>query len=239
MKPKGLMIIFLGFLLFARVAQADWSAAKRITWTSGGSWSPAIAVSSAGHLHVVWYDSTPGNSQIYYRKSTNGGGTWTATQRLTWTSGTCLYPAIGIDSSDNLHLLWSDSTPGNDEIYYKKSTDGGATWMTGKRLTWTSGYSGYPSIAVDSSNNIHIVWFDDTAGNYEIYYKKSTDGGITWPISQRLTWTSGDSISRDIVVDTFGNLYAFWEDDQPGNKELYYAKSSDGGDSWTKGQRIT
>jgi hypothetical protein len=27
-------------------------------------------------------------------------------------------------------------------------------------------------IAVDSNNHIHVVWSDETPGNFEIYYKK-------------------------------------------------------------------
>jgi hypothetical protein len=29
-------------------------------------------------------------------------------------------PALGVDSSGNLHLVWQDNTPGNYDIYYKK-----------------------------------------------------------------------------------------------------------------------
>jgi hypothetical protein len=45
---------------------------------------------------------------------------WTASQRLTWTSGPSVLPAMVIDSSDNLHLVWQDSTAGAPEIYYRK-----------------------------------------------------------------------------------------------------------------------
>ncbi len=54
---------------------------------------------------------------------------------------------------------------------YKGSTDEGATWSAAQRLTWTSGWSYFPAIAIDSSNTIHVVWYDDSLGNYEIYYK--------------------------------------------------------------------
>jgi hypothetical protein len=73
-------------------------------------------------------------------------------------------------------MLWSDDTPGNVEIYYKRSMDGGTTWTafpaSDPRFTMTSGDSWCPDIAVDSSDNLHIVWDDDTLGNQEIYYKK-------------------------------------------------------------------
>jgi hypothetical protein len=28
-------------------------------------------------------------------------------------------PAMAIDSSDTIHVVWNDDTPGNTEIYYK------------------------------------------------------------------------------------------------------------------------
>ena len=87
MKRTGLMMVAFGLFLFAQAAQADWTPAKRLTWNSGDSRLPAIAVDSSGNLHVVWQDDTPGNSEIYYKKSTDGGATWTTSQRLTWNSG--------------------------------------------------------------------------------------------------------------------------------------------------------
>jgi hypothetical protein len=64
-----------------------------------------------------------------------------------------------------------DRTPGNYEIFYKRSTNQGGTWKT-KRLTYNSGDSYDPGVAVYTYNNIHIVWEDDTPGNDEIYYRK-------------------------------------------------------------------
>jgi len=46
-------------------------------------------------------------------------------------------------------------------------------------------------MAVDSSDAIHIVWADFASDGYEIYYKRSDDGGISWSDAQRITWTSG------------------------------------------------
>ncbi len=214
---------------------SSWITNKRLTWNSGDSEVPAIAVDSNNHLHVVWWDSTPGNLEIYYKKSTDGGSSW-ITKRLTWNSGWSFYPAIAVDSNNHLHVVWQDSTPGNLEIYYKKSTDGGSSWTT-KRLTWNSGGSWGPAIAVDSNNHLHVVWEDDTPGNYEIYYSKSTDGGSSWT-TKRLTWTSGGSWGPAIAVDSNNHLHVVWYDETPGNREIYYKKSTDGGSSWTT-KRLT
>ena len=239
MKRIGLMVIVLLFSLFAQVAQAGWTPAKRLTWTSGESYRPDIAVDSSGHLHMAWYDKTPGNEEIYYKKSTDGGSTWTPNKRLTWNSGVSYWPDIAVDSSGYLHLVWADRTPGEFNIYYKKSMDKGATWTAGQKLSWNSGGGIGPSIAVDASDNLHLVWYNYIDLNDEIFYKKSTDGGVTWTPSRRLTWNSGGSDVPTIAVDPSGYLHVVWEDATPLNKEIFYKKSTDGGDTWAANKRLT
>ena len=208
---------------------------KRLTYNSGASGSPDISVDSSNHIHIVWNDSSPGNTEIYHKKSTNGGSTWT-TKRITNNSGISLSPAIAIDSSDNLHVVWFDWTPGQTEIYYSKSTDGGSSW-TSKRLTYNPGSSTHPTIAADSSDDIHVVWDDSTPGTGEIYHKKSTDGGATWT-TKRLTYNSGGSYYPSIAVDSSDNLHIAWHDYTPGNAEIFYKQSTNGGSNWTT-KRLT
>jgi hypothetical protein len=218
---------------------ATWTANKRLTFTSGNSWSSAIAVDASGKLHAVWQDDTSGNHEIYYKKSTDGGATWTANKRLTFTSGDSVVPAIGVDSSGYLHVVWQDDTAGNCEIYYTKSIDKGATWTVGKRLTWNSGGSEVPAIALDASGYLHVVWQDDTAGNYETYYRKSTDGGTTWAANKRLTWTLGSSERPAIGVDSSGNPHVVWHDNSSGRYQISYRMSPDGGTNWSFATRLT
>jgi hypothetical protein len=124
MRDKRFLIVFLaaGLTCLTSYALADWGASQRLTWTSGGSHWPATATDSNSTIHVVWEDNTPGNYETYGKKSTDGGTTWSVSQRLTWTSDYSSYPAIATDSNDRIHVFWEDSTPGNSEIYYKKGT---------------------------------------------------------------------------------------------------------------------
>ena len=239
MKRSVLIIVALGLLLFAQAAQADWSPAKRLTWTSADSFNPAIARDSQDAIHVVWDDSTPGNQEIYYRRSTDGGVTWNPVQRLTWTTGWSYRPAIAIDSSDVIHVVWDDGTPGNSAVYYKKSTNGGETWSAVKRLTWTSGNSLFLTIAVDSSEALHIAWIDSTPGNDEIYYKRSTDGGANWSAVKRLSWTSGNTWYPSVAADSGMAIYVAWTEYSPSDNEIHYRTSADRGETWGAVKRLT
>jgi hypothetical protein len=238
---KITMMLFIS-IIFVFSAQLDaqtWDSTKRLTWSTLYSGVPAITSDSSNHIHVAYLDLSPGNWEIYYKKSTNGGSTW-STDRLTWNSGNSTSPAITSDSQDNIHIVWMDNTPGNYEIYYKKSTDGGSTWST-NRLTWNSGHSEDPDIYTDSNDNIYVVWDDESVGNYQIYCKKSTDGGATWS-TNRLTWSFGDSWEPTIAIDSSNNIHVVWRDFYlmtPEDDDIYYKKSTDGGTSWSSTKRLT
>jgi BNR repeat-like domain len=239
MKRSIFIFPVLGAFLFALTAQADWLPAKRLTWNSGTSKAAALAMDSSGNLHLVWQDDTLGDWDIFYKRSTDGGTTWTAAQRLTVNPGWAQNVSISVETPTVLHLVWNDTTDGFPEIYYKKSQNGGSTWTIDKRLTWADGYCMTPDIAVDLSANIHVVWMDNTPGNFDIYYRGSTDGGATWSIKKRLTWNSGDSGIPVIAVDSLGNLHVVWQDNTSGSFEIYYRKSTDGGANWTSTKRLT
>jgi len=240
--PVCICMFFLGsFCLYGQT----WSPIIRLTWNVGASSFPAIARNIGTCLHLVWHDNSfGGNNEIYYKRSTDGGATWSAAKRLTWTAGNSIFPAVAIDSADGVHLVWNDKTSGEDEVYYKRSTDGGVTWSNAKRLTWTRTAYGIqwgndPSIAVDSGNGIYVAWDSYESGNYEIYYKRSTDKGQTWSAKRRLTWTSGWSIGPDIAVDINDNIHIVWDDYTPGNGEIFYKSSTDGGTTWSALKRLT
>lgn len=98
-------IVFTGiFLLIGLLAGQTWDPSKRLTWNSGDSFRPAIAVDSENNIHVIWHDDSAGNTEIYHRGSTDGGISWT-TKRLTWNSFASEMPSLGIDSSKNIYVV--------------------------------------------------------------------------------------------------------------------------------------
>jgi len=160
---------------------------------------------------------------------------WTS-KRLTVNADDSRCPAVAV-SGANVYVVWHDSTPGNPEIYFRRSTDGGVTWQSAMRLTNNAGESGYADIAV-SGANVYVVWMDKTPGNIEIFFRRSTDGGVTWQNARRLTNTVGDSVTPVVTVRN-SKVYVAWSDDTPGNEEIYFRRSLDGGATWKTAKRLT
>ena len=129
-------------------------------------------------------------------------------------------------------MVWHDNTPGNFDILYKKSTDGGASFTEPtKNLSINSGGSFIPAIAV-SGNSVHVAWQDDTPGNDDILYRRSTDSGATFPnIIKNLSSNSGFSEQPAIAVSG-NNIHVVWRDSTPGNFDILYRRSLDGGSTF-------
>lgn len=282
-KSRGTFCGGVFFLVLSSILAAAWTT-KRLTVKAGDSTTPAVATSWP-NVYVVWSDDTPGNKEIYFKKSIDGGSTWQTAKRLTNNSDDSVLPDITVVGS-NIYVVWNDYTPGNEGILFKKSTDkggtwgnvvklsdssggyspriarggstlyvvwcarfpttaeiffrqsadGGATWQPLKRLTYNAGDSYWPVVASDGVGNIYVVWEDDTAvsGCDDVFIKKSTDGGATWQANKKL-WTGHSNHSRPAIVISDADVYVAWDD----YGDIYMKKSSDNGSSWGKARKLT
>jgi hypothetical protein len=216
-----------------------WFVNKRLTWNSGHSVHPCLFIGPDDVIHVAWHDNTPGNSEIFYKRSLNGGVNWSPTQRITYNTGSSNSAAMAIDSNKKIHLFWADNTPGSYEIYYKSSTNTGYSWSPLSRLTWNTGSSSDPNVDIDSRNNLFLIWADVSSGNWEILFKRSGDSGGHWSLPVRLTYTAGITDMPDLTVNSKDDLLIFWKDDTPGNFEIFHKKSTDSGNNWSSPNRMT
>ena len=86
-------------------------------------------------VHLVWHDDRDGNFHTYYKRSTDGGTTWSADSRRTNDPGNSMFPSVALSGS-TVHIAWTDTRdPPKVEIYCKSSTDGGLSWGTEIQLT--------------------------------------------------------------------------------------------------------
>jgi hypothetical protein len=155
--------------------------------------------------------------------------------------------------NNDLYLVWHDMRSGDFDIYFSKSTDGGATWGDGiendndirvddtdsnANFTDNETLQKYPDIAVDSSGNIYVVWQDDREGrgDTDLYLAKSIDGGSTFGTNIRVDHNGTGSFDQQhpsIEIDGNNIVYVAWEDERNSqtNVDTYYTKSTDGGTS--------
>ena len=196
----------------------SWESEIRISDGYENSQYPSIAASGST-VHIVW---TEGNS-VFYKRSSDGGVTWLGSANgILLAEG--IMPAISLTGT-YIHIVFQK----DDEIYYVNSINDGLSWGAATRLTYDAAISRNPGISV-SGNNIHIVWHDIRDGNYEIYYKKSGDGGLNWETDKRLTNDSYTSYHPSVFASD-SIIHVVWYD-VIYNYRVLYKKSLDGGANW-------
>jgi len=197
----------------------------RLTNATGYSWNPSISVSGSS-IHVVLYDLRDVFEEIYYKRSTDGGTTWGPDTRLTYDPAVSEYPSVSV-SGLSIHVVWYDWRDGILEIYYKRSTDGGTTWGPDTRLTYANTDSRFPSVSA-SDKFVHIVWQTTQGGGLNIFYKRSTDGGINWEPDIRLTNNTIYEIRFPSVSASDSSVHVVWYDSRDANYEIYYKRNARG-----------
>ena len=151
-------------------------------------------------------------------------------------------PSLAVGSDGTVYAAWGDWRNGNWDVYFTKSTDYGDSWVTPDvQVNSGPGNQSYPSIVVDSSGNLYAVWEDDRNGDWDIYFANSSDGGLSWSnpnIRVSIDTVSLGTFNRSqrfpkIEVDTIGTIYVVWQDDRWTDDDIFFAKSTDSGATFT------
>ncbi len=215
-----------------------WGGEMRLTDDTAKSWTPAIAVADS-FLHLVWFDTRDGqNGEIYYRRSTDNGLSWRDAVRISFDTARSEFPCVAAEGEDVI-VVWRDNRGSrfSYEIYCRRSSDCGLTWSEEIRLTNALGIKWNPSVKV-AGNFVHLVWADNRDGNWNVYYKRSTDKGFSWEADLRLT----DNVFAQqwpcvAARDSF--VVVAYSDNEDVDGELWSVSSYDGGETWEEPVRIS
>ena len=175
-KRVGIVALTPWVLTWPLLGQA-FSQPINLSQNPGTSELPAVAFDGGFNVFVVWADDTSGNKEVLAKRSTDGGITFSSTFNVSSNTGTSESPAVARDGSNNIHVVWVDDSSGSRAILAKRSTDGGFTFSSAVNVSGITGTPDSPAVALDGSNNIHVVWADDSSGGKEILARRSTDGG--------------------------------------------------------------
>jgi len=149
-----------------------WGAQTRLTFDQPFSGRPDIATLSGTVL--VSYDEDIDDNRSHEQhllRSTDGGDTWEPSIRLSNAPGSSEHSSL-IASDGVVHLAWRDRRDsGTGEIYYRFSTDRGATWSQEENVSKSGGHSGIPLLAA-TTHYLHMIWLDDRTGTFQIRYDR-------------------------------------------------------------------
>ena len=171
-----------------------------------------VARKSNGDIWVTYRRSDGTYNQVWVAYSTNKGSTWTEEQ-VTDASAAQSGASIAVDSDDNIHLVWGGSGWGDytdkQQICYRKRT---SSWQTQEQVTNVDVNQNTPNIAIDSDDNVHVVWSGRGWGDYttkaQIQYRKRT---TSWQTQESVTNIDENHAWACIAIDSEDNIHVAWQ----------------------------
>jgi hypothetical protein len=217
-----------------------WDSTYR-TWTdtelvssesSVDSFHPAITVGLLGDVHIVWSEIY----EILYKRLDATSSTWTLTQVVSSTTTNNEYsfnPSIGIDSTGNLHLIYSSN---GSYIGYRQWNSETMIWSA-EDILIPSGYPFYTSLAIDSANNVHIAY---NLHSFNVYYTIRYTIDNSWSDQWVISTDYHASIAEppSMAIDYQDNVHIVWSETRydpgpDGDTDIRYKCKNSTTETWS------
>jgi hypothetical protein len=136
-------------------------------------------------------------------------------------------PAVATDGSGNFVITWYDFRNGmfNPDIYAQRynspTIPQGANFKVNDDPE--TAFQRDPAIAIDSSDNFVITWYDYRNGNWDIYAQRYGSSGKS--LGKNYLVTNPLYVSYDQLIPAVGlsssHVYFIWKDKRNGNPDIY------------------
>ena len=108
----------------------------------------------AAQLHSIVWTGIEDKPGLYHLSSNNNGQTWTIPTKL---GEKAIHGDIAVHDSRNITAIWNEMEADGLSIFYATSENGGASWLTPKRLTKTDHTAIHPKL-VSTPQGVLAMW---------------------------------------------------------------------------------
>jgi hypothetical protein len=187
---------------------------------------PRIAVSERSLVISAIGDvGEDGDGNLYAWQSSDHGATWQGPRRVNdvATSAREGLHAMAASQNGECYCVWLDLRNKGTQIFCSRSNDGGETWSK-NRMVYESPDGTvceccHPSVAVDASGRICVMWRNSLDGNRDMYLSTSSDEGETFSPAIKLGENSWplNACPMDgggLAVSPSGTIVTVWRRDE-------------------------
>lgn len=233
MKISSLVLACGLGLMFASAVRA---APVEIDGTDGGR-QPQIACDSKGVLHVVYGLG----DRIQYLQSTDEGKTFSKPVTV------ARLDHVMVGMRRGPHIAASGSaivvTASTKDLWSFVSTDRGVSWSPANRVNDKpeAAREGLHSIVALPGGGFFAVWLDLRNGKTEIWGAFSKDGA-KWDSNSQIYKSPAGTVCEccvpSVTASAKGALAIMWRNSLVGSRDMYWARSNDGGKSFSTAEKL-
>ncbi|HQO10680.1 MAG TPA: T9SS type A sorting domain-containing protein [Clostridiales bacterium] len=204
-------IFFILTLTFSLFSQYEWS--EPIQLSEDGNYPettnsfPAITIDSNGVIYAFWIrwieteDPFVWRGHIEFRKSANGGLTWTEIVNITPENTEKLYFTKAVcDSQNNVHIVYESES---NRIYYKKYN--GIEWSDQVEVSTCNNLI---NMKIDLNDRLYVLFWSPTQ-TYYAYHEASDTNTADWTVSCISAYEN--MYMKDFTFDADKNIHAVGE----------------------------
>ena len=130
------------------------------------------------------------------------------------------------------------------DLFAWRSTDGGKSWSQGVRINDVAAAAreGLHAMASDGKALVYAAWLDLRSRGTKLYGAYSLDAGATWSGNILVYESPAGNICEcchpSVAIDPAGRVYVMWRNWLGGARDMYLARSGDGGKSFGPAQKL-
>jgi hypothetical protein len=136
------------------------------------------------------------------------------------------YPAVDVDRNNQVWACWEYVVSSmHCEIFYTKRDSLGNCLIPETNLSNNLTNSIVPRVLVDTTDNVHFVWRDDSPLGYGVWYAKlANDGSILVPPHLAISGAGGSSSRFEMVLNKNHELNIAWGEAPSGYDQVIYSR---------------
>ena len=135
---------------------------------------------------------------------------WSNPTIVSTSTSRAVYPVILAGDQDLIHVFWEQDS----RVYHAMHLD--HNWTNPRSI----GTGQHPSAGLAADGTVHVVFSNEFAGVFNIFYVVLRNG--VWSLPRLVSKTTGASTLPSLALDDTGKVHAVWADMTPGFSVIYH-----------------
>jgi len=181
--------------------------------------NPTIDIDSANNACIIWEKEDEANTdhKAFYSKINKNAIKVIDNRDIGDLHSSKDGPSFALDRHNDIHLVYQDIRNEQLDVYYKKLDSEGKIIFNDIQITNTKDYSWTPVIAVDTNENVFIVWEQGISLNAksQLSYVKSSNSRDLIIEASQITFLNDSQYNYNSLIrmDSDNNIHVPFDND--------------------------